>query len=210
MQVAKINAATAIMFRASFFPASRIGARLTGKVGVEMGRHLADGPYRLVARPRSRAVGASTAREIQPAGFPLRLSGVADWSSANASFQPSPGPADRQCRPLVPPPPFVATRAAWAASHSQTPQRLETGRPAGWFRCGVIFAKHRKLGALAGMAPASAVWRQVFEILRLSRSGGDRQAVVCHAPLHPRAVVDGAIGPPQEGKGQRDDTRCDT
>lgn len=160
MKVARINAATAIMFRASFFPGSRIGARPMGEVGAEMGRHPADEPYRWVVRPRSRAVGASAARVIQPAGFPLRLSGVADWSSANASSQPSPGPADRQCRPLVSPSAICRDACRIGCVTFPNPTTVGNGAAAGWFRCGVIFRRaDGSWAASAEMAPASAVWR---------------------------------------------------
>jgi hypothetical protein len=154
MQVARVNAAAAIAFRASFFPDWRVGACPMGEIGAEMLYHPA-GPCRWSVRPRSRVAGASTARVIQPAGFPLRLSGVADWSSANASFPPSPGPADRQCRPLVPPSTICRDAYQIGCVTLPNPQHSETGMPQVGSAAAQFYRRAQGSGAaVAGMAEA--------------------------------------------------------
>lgn len=153
MQVARVNAATAIAFRVSFFPGWRVGACPMGEIGAEMRRHPAAGPYRWLVRPRSRVAAASTARVIQPTGFPLRLSGVADWSSADASFPPSPGPAHRQCRPLVPPSTICRDACQIGCVTLPNPQHSETGMPQVGSAAAQFYRRAQgSWAALAGMA----------------------------------------------------------
>jgi len=170
MQVARVNAATAIAFRASFFPGWRVGACPMGEIGAKMRHRPAAGLYCWLVRPRSRVAGASTVRVIQPAGSPLRLSGVADWSSANASFPPGPGPADRQCRPLVPPSTICREARQIGCVTLPNPQRSETGLPQVGSPAAQFY--RRALGSWAALAGMAAGFRgSMAEPVRWRRVG---------------------------------------